>query len=220
MANRKVPLVTDEFYHIYTRSIAYFRIFRSSADYKRIIETIRFYTAQKPPYKFSQYLELLDQSKKEKLQQINNRDKLVHVIAYCIMPTHIHLVLRQMQDGGISKYANLILKSYSKYFNIKYNRLGPLWEGRFKNILVESDEQLLHLTRYIHLNPVSISLVSKAADWEFSSYKEYLGLMNEENSICKFSDCLDISVSEYKTFVDERIEYQRELETIKHLLLE
>jgi putative transposase len=77
------------------------------------------------------------------------------------MPTHIHLVLRQLKDGGISKFMSNILNSYSRYFNIKHNRKGPLWEGRFRKVLVGSDEQLLHLTRYVHLNPVTACLVDK-----------------------------------------------------------
>ena len=76
-----------------------------------------------------------------------------------------------------------ILNSYSRYFNTKQKRKGPLWEGRFENVLIKTDEQLLHLTRYIHLNPVTAYLVDQAKDWQASSYNEYL-----ENS--DFNECI------------------------------
>ena len=67
-----------------------------------------------------------------------------------------------------------LLNSYTRYFNEKIKRKGPLWEGRFKKVLVNSDEQLLHLTRYVHLNPVSAGIVEKPEDWPCSSYREYI----------------------------------------------
>ncbi len=134
----------------------------------------------------------------------------MRILAYCLMPTHVHFIVEQIADNGISHYVNLILKSYSKYFNVKYKRKGPLWEGRFKNILVETDEQFLHLTRYIHFNPVSISLVNAPQDWKFSSYGEYI---NENTAgrqkICDYSKYLDMDVATYKKFVEDRIDYQR-----------
>ena len=111
-----------------------------------------------------------------------------------------------------------VLKSYSKYFNKKYKRKGPLWETRFKNVHVDTDEQLLHLTRYIHLNPVTALLVKKPEDWNFSSYKEYL--RESPRKICEFEEFIPIEKNEYKLFVEERIDYQKELAKIKHLLLE
>jgi len=76
----------------------------------------------------------------------------------------------------------------------------------------------LHLTRYIHLNPVTASLVKKPEDWNFSSYKEYLG--ESPRKICEFEEFIPIGKNEYKLFVEERIDYQKELAKIKHLLLE
>ena len=95
-----------------------------------------------------------------------------------------------------------------------------MWEGRFKNVLVESDEQLLHLTRYIHLNPVAAYLVDKPENWSASSYKEYLSGDNDKNKICEYSEILEIEPSFYKEFVEDRISYQREIAKIKELILE
>lgn len=220
MPYRKVPLVETEIYHVFTKSIAGFKIFNSEKDYERMQKTIIFYITKKPPCKFSMFLTHHQHFNKDGLIQLKFSDRCVKIIAYCLMPTHIHLILQQLESNSISKYMNLVLKSYSKYFNIKHNRKGPLWEGRFKNVLVNTDEQLLHLTRYIHLNPVSISLVNKPQDWTFSSYREYIDLVDDKERICDFSGYFDIDSNLYKKFVEEHIDYQKGLEIIKHLILE
>ncbi len=215
MSIRKVPLVNGEFYHIFTRSISGFRIFNSNYDFLRMLETIIYYTNENPPLKFSKYYS--QKYKKEIFSRLGGK-KIVRIIAYCLMPTHLHLILQQLEENGISNFMEKVLKSYSKYFNKKYKRKGPLWETRFKNVHVDTDEQLLHLTRYIHLNPVTALLVKKPEDWNFSSYKEYLG--GSPRKICEFEEFIPIEKNEYKLFVEERIDYQKELAKIKHLLLE
>ena len=147
-------------------------------------------------------------------------EKVVQIVAYCIMPTHLHLILKQLKEDGIANFMRKVLNSYSHYFNIKHKRKGPLWEARFKNVLVRTDEQLLHLTRYIHLNPVTAYLVDKPEDWLFSSYKEYVSNVVDEERICKYNNILDIEPDSYKKFVEDRILYQRDLAKIKELILE
>lgn len=219
MPYRKIPLAQNEIYHIFSKSIAGFRIFNSDNDFQRFIETAVFYSKQDPPYKFSLFLK--DEIEvRNNFYVSNNQNNLVKIIAYCFMPTHIHFIMQQAQEGGISEFINLVLKSYSKYFNVKYKRKGPLWEGRFKNVLVTSDEQLLHLTRYIHLNPVTAFLVDSPQDWKFSSYREYIGLVKEHEKISNFYNYLNIIPRSYREFVNERIDYQRNLAKIKELILE
>lgn len=109
-----------------------------------------------------------------------------------------------------------ILDSYTRYFNIKNKRKGPLWQGRFKSVLVENDEQLLHLTRYIHLNPTSDGLVNFPEDWFYSSYNEYL--KRSDDKICNYSEHIYIDPEKYKEFVESRENYQKQLNVIKHLL--
>jgi len=115
---------------------------------------------------------------------------------------------------------NDILNSYTRYFNVKTRRKGPLWESRFKSVLVDTDEQLIHLTRYIHLNPVTAYLINKPQEWKFSSYGEYLGKVGKEDIVCRYEDLLSIQPDSYKEFVDDRISYQRSLATIKYLMLD
>ena len=215
---RKYPLVNNQVYHIISRSIAGYKIFNNRADFSRFVDMLDFYQ-KKLPYKYSIFTKLTLECQNEVFKNHSNSNNPdINIVTYCIMPTHIHLTLKQIEDDGISRYMNKILNSYSRYFNTKYKRKGPLWESRFKNILVESDEQLLHLSRYIHLNPVSANLVDKPEQWEFSSYNEYLG--KTAKKICLYNKVLEIKPAEYRKFVEDRIDYQKEISKIKNLILE
>ncbi|MCX5782025.1 MAG: transposase [Elusimicrobia bacterium] len=210
---RKDPLVNNELYHVYTRSIAEFRILENKKDTQRFIDTLHYYQNEKPEKSFSWYLR---SAVHENNLDVLSKFKLVDIIAFCIMPTHVHFILKQLKNKGISIFMSNLLNSYTRYFNKKFNRKGPLWEGRFKSILIKSNEYLLHLTRYIHLNPVTANLVNKPEEWRESSYREYLGLADKE--ITNSKNILEINISDYRYFVEDRISYQKELGNIKHLL--
>ncbi len=120
------------------------------------------------------------------------------------MPTHIHLILKQIENDGISNFMKKILDSYTRYFNLKTKRKGPLWQSRFKNVMIESDEQMLHLTRYLHLNPTSDGLVKIPEEWKYSSYMEYIGI--SEAKICNANILKNFTPEEYRKFVEERID--------------
>ncbi len=220
---RKNELVTGSIYHIISRSIAGYRIFNNPSDYDRMVGTVIYYQQEKPECKLSHFIY---QRNNQHISLANSievaeNNKIAEIIAYCVMPTHIHLVLRQCKTNGISTMISKCLNSYTKYFNLKHKRNGPLWESRFKNVLVETDEQLIHLTRYLHLNPVTAFLIDKPELWTASSYNEYLSKsQNDQKTICAYKDILEIRPNEYKKFVDDRIDYQRELAKIKSLVLE
>ncbi|MCK4905287.1 transposase [bacterium] len=214
-------LVVGEHYHIFNKSIAEYIIFNNDSEFTRMINVIRYYQKAKPAIKFSDFIKLAEVKQNYPNIDISvpERDKLIEIITYCLMPTHIHLILKQLKKNGISIFMGNILNSYTRYFNTKHKRKGPLWEGKFKNILVETDEQLLHLTRYIHLNPATAYLVNKPEEWLWSSYKEYL--LETKAKICRYDDILDIEPdSSYRKFVEGRIPYQRELAKIKDLTVE
>jgi len=208
-------IVTGEIYHVYSRSIAEYKVFNNDSEYLRMKETLNYYKINKPIVKFSQHK---DKNTKESEIVQHNVKELVKIVCYCIMPTHIHLALKQLTDRGISLFIGNVLNSYSRYFNIKHNRRGPLWERRFKEVLIQTDEQLLHLTRYIHLNPVTAYIVNNPEDWKWSSYQEYID--GDKNNISNCGDVLDIKPKRYKKFVEDRILYQRELAKIKEIVLE
>lgn len=219
---RKDLLVNGQYYHVLSKSIAGYIIFNNDQEYLRIINLLRFYQNKRPPIRFSMFnqLSLFEQNQFLSKNPLTDENKLVEIIAYCIMPTRIHLILEQLLNGGISLFIKNILISYTKFFNLRHQRKGPLWEGRFKNVLVDNDSQLLHLTRYIHLNPVSAGLVEQPEDWSASSYKEYLGEIEPDRYITKFNHILDIHQTSYKKFVNNRIAYQKQLTRLKKVILE
>jgi len=138
------------------------------------------------------------------------------------MSNHFHFLLKQVKKKGIPIFLKNVQSGYAKYFNAKYKRLGPVFQNRFKAILIESDSQLLHLSRYIHLNPYSSLAVREKKDliyYPWSSFRQYLGM---ERGFCKTKIILDQfqDQREYRDFVFNQADYQRELEKIKHLLLE
>ena len=110
-----------------------------------------------------------------------------------------------------------ILNRYARYFNLRHKRRGPLWESRFRNVLVETDEQLLHLSRYLHLNPITANLVRYPNDWRYSSYLEYLGAYQ---GFCDYENRVVFEKNDYRNFVEDYIQYQKELASLKRLILE
>lgn len=220
---RKDLLTTGEIYHIFSRSIADFIIFNNNHDYERMRQVIQYYKINNNNIRYSDFSNLKSVNKAGfyNTLEIIKKDKkeFIQLVAYCLMPTHIHLVLKQLTEKGISKYLKNILNSYTRYFNIAHKRKGPLWEGRFKSVLVTSDEQLQHLIRYIHLNPATAKLVDKPDNWQFSSYKEYLDI-NNNIAICQFDNLLEVKPSQYSKFTNNQISYQRELAKIKKIIID
>lgn len=224
MPKRKYPLVTDEYYHVFNRGVNKQPIFFSVSDYRRALEIARFYSFAELKTKYSKFIKLsVDERKKqwEALEKENN--KTIDIVCFCLMPNHYHFLLQQRRENGISQFMGNFQNSLTRYVNIKHQRIGPLLQGEFKAIRIEDDRQLLHLSRYIHLNPYTSFVVKELSDlenYQWSSYPEYLGksispLCNKEIILSQFKD-----VKDYQVFVEDRAAYQRELEHIKHLLLE
>ena len=214
-----MQLSTGQVYHVLNKSIAGYKIFNNKSDFDRFLEVIAFYQC-KNSERFSYFNR--EKNYKQKLEKIvySNKEKQINIIAYCLLPTHFHFILKQLKDNGISKFLNDILNSYTRYFNIKYKRKGPLWQGKTKKILVKSDVQLLHLTRYIHLNPTTSYLVGNPEEWQHSSYKEYIEAPGKYIRLCEFDNILDINIEEYKSFVTDTVDYQRSLKKVKNLALD
>ena len=216
MASFQYILATGEIYHIYNRSVVGSELFKDKRCYGRFLDCIRYYQLKFPPQRLSYFL----RQKKDLSAAIKQKAKLADVLCYCLMPTHFHLIVKQLEDKGIAIYINRLLNSYSRYYNTKYQRKGPLWEGRFRRIRISTEEQLLHLTRYIHLNPATSYIVEKPETFIYSSYREYLGLVGDK--ITQPGQVLgpNYSSKDYKQFVDVRRDYQRKIKEIKEILIE
>lgn len=224
MPGRKIPLITGQIYHVLNRGVSLQSTFNTKRDFQRAIETIRYYQNKKPPLRYAQFIAVPKERRLQILKDLNERSQfLVEIIAYCLMPNHFHFILKQIEDQGIAKFMSNFTNSYTRYFNIKNKRSGHLFQGKFKALRVESDEQLLHLSRYIHLNPYSSYIVKTFGDlkrYPYSSLCEYLGEL--KINFCHKEIVLDQfkNIESYKNFVFDQADYQRRLEEIKHLLLE
>lgn len=213
---RKESIVPNEIYHVCNKSISNYRIFNKPKNVMRFIYTLDYYNNIKNSWRFSDFLKKQEYSYENLLKQ-TNASFHIKFLAYCIMPDHYHLLIKTQSQYFIS-YISKVENSYSRYFNIKNKRKGPLWQSRFRIVLIESDEQLLHVTRYIHLNPTTSSLIKKPEDWIYSSYNDYIS--NPKLLKKNLKEITIRNPKEYKEFVENQIDYQRRLKRIKNLILE
>jgi len=147
--------IDDSFFHIYNRGVARTETFRCDDDFR-----------------YFEYLlerQLSSQVTKNKDgREYPNFHGRIEIHSYCLMPNHFHILLRQIKAGAIRDFFKSLTISYSMYFNHKYNRRGPIFESQYKAIYIDKDEYLMHLSRYIHLNPLGFR------SWEYSSYNDFL----------------------------------------------
>lgn len=224
MPRRRYPIVKDEIYHVFNRGIAKQPIFLEKRDYARALQVINFYAYFKPKLRFSYFNRLPLDQRHEFLNDLKMKGKKqVEIFVFCLMPNHFHFLLKQKEEDGIANFVRNFQNSYAKYFNMRYGRTGSLFESMFKAVRIESDEQFLHVARYVHLNPLTSYLIKDADGLDFylwSSFKDYLG--NVESNLIRKDFLLKFfsSAVEFKNFTLDQMDYQRELDTIKHLVLE
>ena len=136
------------------------------------------------------------------------------------MPNHFHLLVKQLKEGGISEFMRRFILSYNKYRNIKYSRQGSLFNGPFRAVHIETDEQLIHVSRYIHLNPLVSLLVRDLKLYPWSSYNKYIA--ESQNDPLSKEEILGFfkSPEDYEKFVLEQADYGKTLEIIKHATID
>lgn len=220
MPGREILLITNEIYHVFNKGSASQLIFLNNNDYQRAEDLLFYYKHITPPIKFSRLSSLPLSDKQDLLNQLEKEKKnFVDLISYCFMPNHFHLLIKQLVDGGISKYLSNLSNSYTRYFNTKYERTGAILQGKFKAVHIKSNEQLLHVSRYIHLNPYSASIIKKQQDIISYPYSSITKL-----STSKVESSLIINqfknIRSYYQFVLDQAEYQKNLQQIKKLILE
>lgn len=189
----------ESFYHVYARGHSRSRIFLEEADYLYFLSLFERYLA--PEEVKSRYRELYP-----------NFYKKVDLQAYCLMPNHFHVLMYQRQPGNLSAFMRSLMTSYSRYFNQKYKRSGPLFESRFRASLITNDAYLEHITRYIHLNP------RQWRTYEYSSLPYYL--QQVEVSWLQPKRILNLfsSPAEYLKFVADYEENKKMIDILKHEL--
>jgi len=218
------PLVPGEIYHIINRGVASMPIFLDDLHYRHALETAFYYRYKILSQRYSYFSRMPRLDKSDILLKLNQaKEYCVEIIAYCLMPNHFHFLLQQITENGISSFMLKFSDSYTRYFNTKNKRIGPIFQGRFKSVRVESEQQLLHVSRYIHLNPYSSGIAKTIADlkdYPYSSLPEYLG--NTKDLFCQ-KDIISSYFRKpgaYEDFIFSQADHQRSLSIIKHLLLE
>ncbi len=222
MPGRITPLVSGEIYHVFNRGANRQPTFTNKREYKRAEITISFYRFLKPPMSLSKFSKLEQIKQNEILDLLRQSNKLVEIFCYCLMPNHFHLLLKQLEDKGISRFLSNLQNSYTKYFNTKHERDGSLFLDQFKAVRIETDEQLVHLSRYIHLNPYTGYIVKSLEDLEQYSWSSFPNYLEERGEFVNVEFIQDFfkSSKKYKKFVFDQSDYQRKLKEIEHLLIE
>lgn len=224
MPGREIPLVNGEIYHVFNRGIANQPVFSDKRDSQRFLDLMDYYRNKTVPVRYSYFLVSSPENRKKIIKDLTkNKNLLVKLLCFCLMPNHFHLLLKQATTSGISKFLSNLTNGYTRYFNTKTQRVGPLFQGKFRAIRIETDEQLSHIARYIHLNPFSSFVIKKIdglADYPYSSLREYLKLRSD------YELDKDLILGQFKTFKNfkdftfDQANYQRQLQKIKHLTLE
>ena len=191
MPRRDIQFVKGAYYHIYNRGCNRENIFFENENYDFLIRKFR-----KQSHKFG-----------------------AKFIAYCLMPNHYHLLLRQDGDIPVSEFVQQVFNSYSKAINVSQKRAGTLFEGKFKGIEIKDNDYLIHLCRYIHRNPIEAKLVDDLEKWEYSNYLDWLGKRNDKLIDREFISWYFKGDQAYRDFVlDYKSTKEKDEEFEKYLL--
>lgn len=224
--NARKQYAENSYYHIYNRGVEKRLIFQDSQDYGVFLSYLKEYLSPKNEEELRNKLSDFNISYKErdkilKLLRLNNFADEISLLAFCLMPNHFHFQLKQTGEFSIDKFMNSLGTRYSMYFNRKYKRVGPLYQGVYKAVLITTDEQLLHLSRYIHKQALAL----QGQAWERgmieqpSSYLDYIGKRKTEwvhpEEILSFFSKTDPKNS-YEAFVKE----EDDIEVINKVILE
>ncbi|MEX2028313.1 MAG: transposase [Candidatus Curtissbacteria bacterium] len=217
---RNIKIAPGEYYHIYNRGVNKQKIFHDKTDCIRFIFLILYFQS---PVTFPQIGRAVKYFVKHSVFDTNAenipkiiKSRFVELIMFCLMPNHFHLVLKEVEEGGIARYMQRVLNSYSKYYNAKYQKSGHLFQGPYCAVHIKDDRQLMYLSAYIHKNSRELSEWKNREDlYPWSSYQDYI----EEN---RWGDLLMSSIvidrfkdkKEYLQFVQSSgaKEYENELE--------
>lgn len=192
MARKIIQLINDEIYHIIARGVDGRLIFQDDEDYYRGVHNLYEFNDEDLASWIYRRSFTKEGNEAKKIEEKKSRKLLVHVLAFVFMPNHIHFLLRQVKEKGISKFMQKFGTGYAVYFNHKNNRRGALFQGRFKVVHISDNEQLKTNFVYVHTNPVAIvepnwklngikdlrRAIKTIENYKWSSYQDYLGHKN------------------------------------------
>ncbi|KKT36466.1 MAG: hypothetical protein UW22_C0038G0002 [Candidatus Gottesmanbacteria bacterium GW2011_GWB1_44_11c] len=220
------PYCADSFYHLYNRGVEKHSIFNDDQDYGVFLSYVKTYLEPKDEKGLSTILlDPLSSSKEkyraQKLLRLNNFFGEISLPSYCLLPNHFHFLVFQKSADAIDRFMNSLFTRFTMYMNKKNKRVGPLFQSVYKAVLVDSDEQLLYTSRYIHRNPIGIHrsgrrYIRMLATYPYSSYPDYLGIRKtpwvESETILSFFSTK--TKNSYQSFVEDPEETEREIQLI------
>lgn len=174
------------FYHLYNRGVDKRIIFLDDFDRQRFIEALRLARLLgSPPLSWLKRQIKLGNISPKELEKLEEKygPPLLDIVSYSLMPNHFHLQVKEPKEGGVTTFFRKLGTSYAMYFNIKHKRTGRLFESQYKFVLIETDEQLIHLSRYIHINPVKSSKIDislkSLKTYPWTSLPDFLGIRKQ-----------------------------------------
>ncbi len=224
--------VENGFYHIYNRGVEKRKIFLDEQDYRVFLSYLKIYLSpvEESVNNLQNNDEFVYQDKNiqiSRLYTLNNFFNKINLICYVLMPNHFHLELRQTNKKDIEIFMRSLITKYTMYFNKKYHRVGPLFQGRYKAVLIQNEEYLLHLSRYIHLNPQELLTKGQILEsYSWSSYSTYINnitvnWLKKDLILANFIKNTRNLFNTYKSFVESYEEKsEEESKTYTSLLLD
>lgn len=221
MPRRNFVLATEETYHIYSRSIAKESIFFTLRHLHKLLEIVDYYRFSQS-LRLSKFKALPKELKLDYIDSSKNKTPLVEIYAFAVMPNHYHFLLKQVKEKGIVTFISNFQNSYAKFYNLKNDRSGSLFQKPFKGKRIEDDEQFIHVSRYIHLNPITSYLLKfdSLIDYPWTSYSHYgnsdlKSFIDKQALMAHFK-----SFESYAIFISDQEGYQKTLASIKDHLFE
>ncbi len=172
---RKEPLVTGEYYHIYNRGVDKRDIFNNLKDVVRFKESIKQFNQIEAIGSLEMYHKSISARalNPHRSPHRGQSEPLVAIIAFCINPNHFHFLLKQLVDGGITKFLQKFQGGYTSYFNFRHNRSGALFQGTFKSKLIKNDSYFRKTFAYVNKNYNIHNIPKNKIQFVFASDEEY-----------------------------------------------
>ena len=149
MSLRYGNLDNGEYYHVFNRGVDKRVVFNNTFDYERMLLLMQLINSEK---RIGSIFELSKGNLKKRMQDFESEEKLVKIYGLCLLPNHFHIVLQQISDDGISKFMQKLSSGYTQYFNKRNDRVGALFQGRYKYVLLDTEYQLLRMISYVNRN--------------------------------------------------------------------
>ena len=231
LMSRNNIFAPGEFYHVYNRGVEKRKIFCTKTDYERFIALLFLCNSRARVHMADIIPRGLTSWNLQGITELFERgEELVDIGAYCLMPNHFHLIIREKSEKGLSLFMQKVTTGYTMYFNTLNKRTGALLQGTFKSTHVENDRYLKYLISYLHLNPIKliepqwkengIKNKKKAESflkrYRYSSYVDYAGEDRMEkcvlntDSLPKYFETL----KHFKTNVAEWLSYPRDVHEV------